>query len=438
MGQFSASLGVRMISNMILTRLLLPEAFGLMAVVSVLTIALALLSDLGIGQNVIVHRRGGEPAFLNTAWTVQVLRGLLIWSLAIIAAGAIAIMAGQGFFAPDTVYVDPRLPAILIAGSFGVVMQGFESTRVHEARRNLQLRRLTEIEFAVQLTGLAVTIILALNWPSIWALVIGSVASAFFKMVASHLVLPGHANRLGWDWEAWGEIFRFGRWIFISSLVGVLFTTGDRLILGGLVDARLMGLYAIAALLLSVFQSAVNTLVGAVVFPALSELARSDRAAFKTAYLRFQAGADGVLGVAAGGLFLTAPLIVSILYDPRYAESGPILAILAIGLVGMRYCVVEQCFMAFHRMGYFLAANFLRLLALAIGLPVLHAYFGLEGALAAIVIAQFASWPVAIAFKAQYGLFDWRTEGLVVPAAGLGLLLGKLTLMLAGAVGLAG
>ena len=138
MGQFGASLGVRMVSNMVLTRLLLPEAFGVMAVVGVLAVALALLSDLGIGQNVIVHKRGSDPTFLNTAWTVQIARGLFIWSLAIVLAIVIAVLAPLGVFAADTVYVDPRLPFVLVVGTFAAVLQGLESTRIHEARRNLQ------------------------------------------------------------------------------------------------------------------------------------------------------------------------------------------------------------------------------------------------------------------------------------------------------------
>ncbi|KHJ54174.1 hypothetical protein LA66_11940 [Aureimonas altamirensis] len=435
MGQFGASLGVRMVSNMILTRLLLPEAFGVMAVVGVLTVALALLSDLGIGQNVIVHKRGSDPTFLNTAWTVQIARGFFIWSLAIVLAIVISVLAPLGVFAPDTVYVDPRLPLVLVAGTFAAVLQGLESTRIHEARRNLQLRRLTELEFGAQMAGFVVTLALAYTWPSIWALVLGALFAAFIRMAASHLVLPGHANRIGWDRDSWTEIFGFGRWIFVSSLIGVLFTTGDRLILGGLVDAHVLGLYAIAALLLSVFQTAVNTLAGTVAFPALSELARTDTAAFRKSYFTFQAGADAVLGLCAGGLFVTGPLIVSILYDPRYAESGAMLSLLAVGLVGMKFCVTEQCYMATKRMGYYLCTNAIRLVVLVVGLPVGHSLFGLEGALAAIVAAQFSSWPIAYAFKIRHNLFDWRFEGVVIPAVALGLLLGYLVLAGARALG---
>ena len=109
--------------------------------------------------------------------------------------------------------------------------------------------------------------------------------------------------------------------------------------------------------------------------------------------------------------------------------------LLAVGLVGMKFCVTEQCYMATKRMGYYLCTNAIRLVVLVVGLPVGHSLFGLEGALAAIVAAQFSSWPIAYAFKIRHNLFDWRFEGVVIPAVALGLLLGYLVLAGARALG---
>jgi hypothetical protein len=67
------------VGNLILTRLLFPEAFGLMALVQVFLSGLQMFSDIGIQTSVIRSKRGEDPAFLDTAWTVQVLRGGLLW-----------------------------------------------------------------------------------------------------------------------------------------------------------------------------------------------------------------------------------------------------------------------------------------------------------------------------------------------------------------------
>ena len=77
-GQVSSAL-IRLGANILLTRLLLREAFGLMAIVYVLMTGFLLFSDIGLGPNVTQSKRGEDPDFLNTAWVLQILRGGLIW-----------------------------------------------------------------------------------------------------------------------------------------------------------------------------------------------------------------------------------------------------------------------------------------------------------------------------------------------------------------------
>ena len=91
MGGHVSSQLLRLASNLIMTRLLVPEMFGIMAVANILILGLALLSDLGLKQNIIQSKRGEDPVFINTAWTVQILRGVMITVIAL--AVAIAIYA---------------------------------------------------------------------------------------------------------------------------------------------------------------------------------------------------------------------------------------------------------------------------------------------------------------------------------------------------------
>ncbi len=73
---------LRFATNLILTRLLMPEVFGLMALVNSLRVGLELFSDLGIVQNIVQSPRGDRPTFLNTAWTSgEFRRSRLFWRL---------------------------------------------------------------------------------------------------------------------------------------------------------------------------------------------------------------------------------------------------------------------------------------------------------------------------------------------------------------------
>src|SRR5262245_53429100 len=73
------SQAIRFGSNLLMTRLLVPDMFGVMAIASILAMCLALFSDLGLRQNIIQSKRGSDSAFLNTAWMVQILRGIVLW-----------------------------------------------------------------------------------------------------------------------------------------------------------------------------------------------------------------------------------------------------------------------------------------------------------------------------------------------------------------------
>src|ERR1017187_5882027 len=77
---------IRFGSNLLMTRLLVPEMFGVMAIASLFIAALAMFSDLGVKQSIIQSKRGADPTFLNTAWIIQILRGVVLWGAAVCIA----------------------------------------------------------------------------------------------------------------------------------------------------------------------------------------------------------------------------------------------------------------------------------------------------------------------------------------------------------------
>ena len=89
---FGGSQFVRLLSNLLLTRLLLPEVFGVMALVQVVLQGLQMLSDAGISTSVVRSNQGDDPDYLNTAWTLQVIRGVLIWFVSCVLAYPMSII----------------------------------------------------------------------------------------------------------------------------------------------------------------------------------------------------------------------------------------------------------------------------------------------------------------------------------------------------------
>jgi O-antigen/teichoic acid export membrane protein len=417
---FGLSQAIRFGGNLVMTRLLVPEMFGVMAIALMVMYGLALFSDVGLRQSIVQNRRGKDAAFLNTAWTIQVLRGFVIWG------GALAIALVFLFlnFSPGSVYADPSLPYVIAILSLTAIIGGFESTKLHEASRALSLARATQIELAGQLFGLGCMIAWALADRSIWALVAGALGAAAARTLLSHAWLAGEANRWRWEDAAAHEILAVGRWIFAASVLGFLVNSADRLILGALVSSSVLGVYAIAFLLYSAVEQVMLKIVGEVSYPALSEVARERPAALRSAYYRFHLAVGLPAWFAAGFLAAAAERLVAALYDARYAEAGWMLRILALALLTLPFRVATQCFLVLGEPQQMSAIGAIRLAALGAAVPLGWHFFGLAGALWAIVLSYFSILPTTIAFVVRHGLFDARKELGLLPALLAGVALG--------------
>lgn len=313
---------LRLGGNLILTRLLFPEAFGLMALVQSFMIGLEMFSDVGIFPSIIQNKCGDDPAFLNTAWTIQVFRGFMLW----ICACLIAWPAAQFFREPMLVQL---LPVVGIT-SF---IAGLNSTKMPTANRKLQLGRLTAVELGSYVLGLVMMIFLAWVYKSVWALVGGGIIGALTKLLLSHTVLEGSPNRFHWDQEAFRELNRFGRWIFISTVMGFLASQGDRLVLARLLDVRFLGIYTVALTLSMVVQQVVQDLSSKVLFASYSELIR-ERPERLYPVLRKNRIILAALGTAVSlFLVLFGETLINFLYDNRYVQAGWMLKVLAVGMV---------------------------------------------------------------------------------------------------------
>lgn len=409
-GNLSAQV-LRLASSLILTRLLVPEAFGLMAAVNTLYFGLLMFSDLGIWQSVVRSRRSDDDRFLGTAWMIQILRGGLLAAGVLTLALGVRVGAEQGWFAAGTVYVDPLLPRLMAAFAFCALIQGFESMQLATAQRDMAARPMVRLELATQLATIAITVLAAWYSRSVWALLAGTLSGAAIKTALSYAMLPGRRVRPCWDAESAREIVGFGKWIFVSSIIGFLALQGEKLILGGLLGVAAFGVFSIASNLFAAVVGLYSTLNGRVIFASLSlVLNQEDRPALVRAYTRMQQLADLVLGLLAGLLLLAGHWVIALLYDARYADAGWMLQCLGLGLLAMRHQVLEQLMFALGQPGWVTANNALRTLGLAACVPAGFVLAGPQGALWGVALSQFASWPLSLRFKQREGLLNWATE----------------------------
>ncbi|MFT3731274.1 MAG: oligosaccharide flippase family protein [Hyphomicrobium sp.] len=410
---YGASMAIRLGSNLIMTRLLVPEMFGVMAIANIIMIGLAMFSDLGLGQNIVQSRRGSEPEFLNTAWSLQIIRGMLLWLVSVCIAVAIFFADHIGMIPATSVYSNPILPYVISILSFGTVIGGFGTTKVYEANRNLALARVTKINLLAQVIGLVCMLAWAYFDRSIWALVSGAIAASAATVLLGHSLLPGTANRWHWDSSAVSDISHFGKWIFASSILGFLVTNTDRLMLGSMVDGTMLGIYSIAYLMASAVDQTVGRIVGAVTLPALSEIARGG-GDLRAAYYRFHAVVSAASYFSAGALLTSGSTLVGLLYDHRYADAGWMLQILSLTLLTTPFGIASQSYLAIGKPKLLFRILVVRFLVMVPSIYLGFHFWALPGALCGVVISQISVLPLILFLNAKFKLLDLRKELLAL------------------------
>ncbi len=428
---YGLSLILRFGSNLLLTRLLVPEVFGIMAIANIVMIGLALLSDVGLRQSVVQNNRGHDPAFLNTAWVMQIIRGTLLCFAAVFVALLTVLADRLGIVPTGSVYSTPNLAYVIAALSITGGISGLSSTKLLEASRNLTLGRVTMIEIAAQFTGLICALVWLYFNRSIWSLVAGYISASLTTTLLSHAWMPGTANHWHWDKTAFREIAHFGKWIFISSILGFLALNGDRLLLGGMIDVTMLGVFVIAYNVYSMVQQVLSRMIASVTFPAFSELARERPHDLRASYYRIHAILASFTYFCAGILMVSGQQLIEVLYDPRYAQAGWMLEVLAAGLLPLPFHISIQFYMALGKPQIQSYISAIRLITLVVAMPLGFHYFGLPGALWGLVGSQFLFLPFLIAQNLKYELLSYRREMIFLPMIVLGFGVGKIIVIVA-------
>ncbi len=321
---FGFGQAVRFLSSPILAGLLVPEDFATIALISVFVTALAALSDVGIEQSIIQNKRGDDPAFLNTAWTLHAIRGVFLW------IGCCLIAYPVYWFYRDKGNAHYLLVMLPVAG-LGPLLNGFNSTKTFSLNRHLNLGRITILTLIYQLIGVAAQIAIAWKWHTPWAIVLGGLISNAFWLFATHFLMPGQRNRFYWDKEVARELMKFGRWIMVSTLITYTAMQIDRPMLGKMMPEKWLGLYFLALNLVRLPSEIIGRLASVTLFPALSRAAETKpedmrRVLWRARGLILTVSMALTLGVVLGG-----PLFIVIFFKPEWHPAGMIAQFASIG-----------------------------------------------------------------------------------------------------------
>jgi O-antigen/teichoic acid export membrane protein len=322
---FGGEQSIRFVRSLLLTRLLAPELYGLIGLAGIVIGLVGKLSDIGLNISIIRDKRGLDPDFLDTAWTMSVLRGALVWLVACACA-----------WPASRIYEEDLLLVVIPIVGASALIQGFKSTKTATLNRELRLARLTILRVLSQAVGLASTVGWALyDAESLGVLVIGPLVSSVFLTTGSFLSLPGRGNWFCWERDAARELFRFGKWIVLSTAITFFLSQGDQAIVGVIVSTEYFAVYSVAYFLARGVAKVMLALGPRVLLPIYANmeempLARIRRRTFKM---------RGVLLVVflpiMWVLILYGRYLVWWLYPEHYRDAGWMLEILTAGNVGL-------------------------------------------------------------------------------------------------------
>jgi O-antigen/teichoic acid export membrane protein len=423
---YGTSLVLRLLGNLIIARLLSPDVFGVMAVCTAVQVIITLTGDIGLRQAVIRSANIQDPLFLNTAWTVQILRGLSIWIICIGTAIVLYVLNSSGAIPAGSVYANESLPFLIAATSFGIVIDSLQSMKVMSMGRRLDLRKLTIIEFIQMVIGLSVAISLAWATRSIWCFVGSSLTGSIVSVLAGHVWLPGIRDRIAWDRRALKELLHFGKWASLSSFMGVLASNGNRLLLGAWLTPTSLGLYSIASNLSSVIDGIGGRVFGSVSLPVLSEIVHEQPHRLREVFFRMRRGADASYVGSAGFLYASGNAIVALLYDQRYSAAGQMLQLLSFYLLFARYGLVQDVYIALGKPNYLTAINVIKVGSLLVLLPLMFYLLGTQGAILGVALYLSPTIPLIFWLNQKHGLNNFRFEFLILGMWPAGWLAGKI------------
>jgi len=387
---------LRLASNLILTRYLMPEAFGVMAIIGTLLTAFTLFTDIGLSQSITRDRDGEEDHFLQVAWTVKLIRGAVIAGGVLLAALGIWIAAPQ--LAPEgTVYADPRLPLLVAISALSPLMIGAESTAKELTIRRLQNWRFTVVEISAQILSLCAMATFVQFNPTVWALLFGMLVANILLLLASHLFYPGPTMRLARDPVITKQLWQFGKYLMGSSSFGFVAQQADKFILGALLSATSFGLYMIAQIWTTAGIAFIGNLRTRVGFPAMSDIIRNRPEELPRLFRRFQNIIDVVCMSSFGCMFLFGNLLIETLYTEDYHIAGTYLSVLSLTFLVMRFTTLDNLLVNMGNSRSALIISAIRAVSICIAIPISYRFFGLEGALLAIALNRGLTAPYTLA-----------------------------------------
>lgn len=368
--------GLQIVTLVVVAGLLGPTALGLLGIALLTLAVLEVFSNLGMDAALIQRREENVDAYLDTAWVMQIVRGVVLAVVAWTIAPHAAVFFGE-----------PRSVDLIRAIGFSPLLLGLRNPAVMYFQKNLEFHR----QFGYQLSGtvvdVSVALALAITTGSVWALVLGKLAGDVTRTLVSYLI-HDYRPTFHADLGKGRELFGYGKWIMGASITAFLLGQGDDIFVGWFLGATALGFYQLAYRLARTPATEVTRVISSTMFPTYSKL-QGDQPAIRAAYFRVLQFTSFLTFPMSVGIMITAPSFVAGFLGTEWSPMVPVLQVLTLwGLLLSVGANVGPLYRALGRPDLEMKIQVAKLVLVVILIyPATDAY-GLVGTAGAIIVAS--------------------------------------------------
>lgn len=364
-----------LIRLVIIGRILAPSDFGLMGIALLTMSAIETFSKTGY-REALIQKKEDIRGYLDTAWTVLIIRGFIIF----IVIYFLAPYAALFFHSPAVV------PIIQVLG-FAFFFEAFNNIGVVFFRKELEFNKVFIHRFVGISTNFIVAVTAALILRSVWALVLGLLAEKVVSIIVSYIIHP-YRPRFSRDIEKARELFGFGKWILGSSILVFIGEHIDDILVGRVLSATALGFYQMAYRISNMLETEITRVITSVAFPAYAKL-QDQAIRLQKAYFRIMRLTMAISIPIAVGMVFLAPEFTMVFLGEKWMSMVIVMQLLAVaGLVKSIISTGSPLFTGRGYPNYEFYMQLIRGLTIIIVIYPLIMYGGISGAALGVILSM--------------------------------------------------
>lgn len=369
-------MGLQFVSGIILARLLTPEDYGCIGMLSIFMVVANSFVDGGFASALIQKKQPTQKDYSTIFWW-NLCMALLMYAILFFCAPLIARF-----------YKMPLLSSVLKVQGLVLIINAFSIIQNNQLRKQFRFKKLTIITLTASVVSIATTIFMAYKGFGVWALVVMNLLSTSIPAVLYWLTNKWHPL-LVFSKESFSELFNFGVFMFLSNLVNTFCNNIQGLLIGRFYNPATMGYYSKAKSTEDLASTSVSDIMGQVTYPLFAEY-QHDMSLLINAIKRLTVTIAYITFPMMFLLMLLAKPIFILLYSDRWLDSVPYFQILC--LAGIATCLQVINYNAIAAVGKSRITFRWTIIKRTIGLCLMIgglAAFGMKGLLCGMV---FQSW----------------------------------------------